>query len=324
MVTPADYGGDVHAALAAAQSSHSVLYLPAGTYELGSTPLTLSSAVEIRGAGEATRLNFSGQAAIVGAFGSDGGAGTRISNLQLRGTNASEQSGIVLGTNGNGVQRAEIEQVYIEAVSAGRGIYAELALGLRISACRIGSCHEAIVINGACGCVVERCFADYWAEHGIWICSEDDALGNRANRVNGNVVHGNGGSLLGESERVAVRLSRVGSTIVEGNYVERVLSSAGALGYGIWVDGADLTQSNAVCRNYFGPGTTGDLIRITGLASHTTVTGNSIPAEETICDDGLYTQFHMQQLSDIEQLTGSSTTRRGWVSLADGPVQLHT
>lgn len=310
----------VAAAAQAANSAHGTLFIPPGTYELGATPLQFNnSGVRIVGCGDDSRLNFSGEAGIQ----ITNGAHISIERLQVRGTNASGQNGIEFLTS---VSRCRVSGCYIESVALGVGIYAELALSLHLEDNRIGGCQDAIFIDGPAGCLIERNISNYWADHGVWLFSDDDAIGPRMNRVAQNVLHGNGGTAQDTPQaRAAIRITRVGSSQIEGNYVERVLDGATAGdGYGIWIDGAAITQANGVIRNYFGPGTTGDLILIDGIASHTCVMGNNIPTGETLRDDGLYTQFPFQHLGTIDQLVGSSTTRSGFISLGpSGVVQLH-
>lgn len=244
-----------------------------------------------------------------------------MEGVQLRGTNAAAQNGVELTS----CAQCCVSHCYIESVALGVGIHADLALSLQVTDNVIGACQTAIMLQGPAGCAVERNQANYWADHGVWIRSLDDALGPRVNRVIGNILHGNGGTAQDVAQaRAAIRVSRVGTCMIESNYIERVLDGASAGdGHGIWIDGEELTQGNVISSNYFGPGTTGHAVRITGLSSHTRVSGNAMPAAYTILDDGLYTQYLMQQLSSPDQITGTSVTRRGWVSLAGGPVQLH-
>lgn len=310
------------AAAALANSSRGTLFFPPGTYDLGGEPIEITGAgVRVVGCGDDSRLNFSGPAAIRVT----NGAHVSIESLQVRGTNASGQNGIELVASS---LRCAVKNCYIESVALGRGIYAQLALSLHLDANRIGGCQDAIAINGPCGCLIERNLSNYWADHGIFLYSENDDIGPRVNRVAQNVLHGNGGTAQDVSGlRAGIRIRRVSSTLVECNYIERVeLGDGDELGHGIWIDGTDssLTQANEVRRNYFGPGTTGDLILINGIASHTQVSGNNIPTGKTLRDDGLYTQFLMQHLGAIEQLVGTSTTRAGWIGLGPtGAVQLH-
>lgn len=317
----ADYGGHVAEAAALANAAHGTLFIPPGTYEIGATPIPITNpGVCIVGCGDDSRLNFSGPAAIQVT----NGVRVSIERLQLRGTNAVGQNGIeFLVAN----QRCAVKDCYVESVALGRGIYAKLSISLHLADNVIGGCQDAIFIDGPCGCTVERNISNYWADHGVWLFSANDDVGPRMNRVAQNLLHGNGGTAQDVDQvRAAVRISRVGSSIIEGNYIERVLSSAlGELGHGVWLDGEELSQANGIIRNYFGPGTAGDLIRLEGLASHTCVMGNNIPTGETLHDSGLYTQFPLQHLGTIEQLTGTSTTRAGWIGLGPtGVVQLHS
>ena len=91
--TPEMFGGNVHAAFAAAQAVNGTLFIPAGTYDLGDSPLVMTRPVNVVGTGENSRLDFSGSAAIVGQFGANLGTGSILSKFQVRGTNASGQSG---------------------------------------------------------------------------------------------------------------------------------------------------------------------------------------------------------------------------------------
>lgn len=310
-------------AFARANASHGTVFIPPGQYSVGDTPLAISAqGVRVVGCGDDSRLNFTGECAIRVT----NGVHVSLEHFQIRGNNASGQNGIEFQTSS---QRCRVRDCYVEAVALGRGIFANgIALSLHVDGNRIGACQDAIVINGPAGCLVERNLSNYWADHGVYLYSLNDDIGNRANRVSQNFLHGNGGTAQDVSGlRAAIRIRRVSSTQVEGNYIERVdLGDGDELGHGIWIDGTDsnLTQANGVIRNYFGPGTTGDLIIINGIASHTCVMGNNIPTGETLRDDGLYTQFPIQHLGTIEQLTGTSTTRAGWIGLGPtGVVQLH-
>jgi hypothetical protein len=320
----------IQAALTVALAARSALYFPKGTFNF-TTPLELDERVEIFGCGEQSILKYSGSgAAIRGEFPSaTTGEFSSFHHFQLRGTNASGQSGIIMGTNLQGVVRCSFHHILTEDFNKGYGIYLQRPIDTEIVRCRIGASQTGILLHTPAGNLVSDNYMSYWANAGIHLMSVDNALAPRNNTVTRNLVHGNGVvSPLVLLDRAGIKITRVSSTDVVNNYLEIINNPVGATterGHGVWIEGtAGLTQMNSVEKNYFGPGLTGDAIRTSGLASHTVIGGNQV-STYNINDAGLYSVFNMQYLPDIAQLTGVSTTRSGWIKLVPGGtnVQLH-
>lgn len=318
----------IQAAFAAATSVSGKLFFPQGTWN-STLPLVLTRRIEICGSGEVSQFRYSGEGpAIRGEFVSaNAGEFFEIHDLQIRGTNLEGQSGIHLGFNGIPPSRGRVYQVLTESFSNGYGIFMQAPINTTIERCRIGGSRVGISMRSACCCVVRQNFMSYWANYGIeFFATGVDGVAARNNLVTLNTIHGN--VLIAQpvlQSRAAIRLDRTSSTSVDSNYIEIILSPTGAtseVGHGVWVEGSALTQGNRILGNFFGPNSTGDAIRLTGLTSHTLIEGGSL-GTYTLHDSGFRTVFGMPHLVSIDQLTGVSTTRRGWVGLDSSVVQLH-
>ncbi len=306
------------------------LFLPKGTWNI-TTPLVINKRIEIAGVSSADSiLKYSGTGAAIRIeydLASDG-EGTHLHDFQLRGTNAVGQSGIIGGTNDNGILRHTIERMHIDSFSGGYGIYLKFAIGCEILQNRVGVSQEAITLECPAGSAIVRNWTQYWADYGIHVFSIDSSLAPRNNKIEQNLVHGNGFvAQLVPKARAAILVERMGDTAIHNNYIEIILSATGIAnsGHGIVLDGTlGITQANSIVGNYFGPGTTGYCISLNSLVSHTLIQNNHLSDYE-LQDNGLATQFVFQLLDGIENLVGTSTTRMGWINLGtSAPTKLHS
>lgn len=335
-----DYGADpatgtnddaaIHAAFDAALASSGTLYFPVGVWAL-TAPLVITKRIEIRGDGPKAVIAYSGAGgAIQGAFTGTDVEQTTIHDVRVNGTNAEGQSAIVMGTNGVAMQMLTIRNVVTESFAKGYGIHiAAGSIGTRIIQNKIGVSREAITLRSACASEVAQNFLSYWANTGIrYIGVSGDGVAPRNNVIRHNTIHGNG--VVAQDilqDRAAIKLDGTSSTAIESNYIEAILAPAGGggkVGHGIWLvkTAIPLTQSNRVFGNYFGPNISGDAIRLSAGVSHTNVGGNH-NGNTDIYDDGSYTAFHLQFFYDVGDLTGTSSSRRGFMGLANTAVQLH-
>lgn len=329
---PSAVGDDttaIQTALTEVLANGGKLFFPKGTWNL-TAPLIITSRIEVAGAGmNDTIIRYSGTGAAIRLEFTDAtvGEGTYLHDFMVRGFDGATQSGIVGGTNGNGVPRTLIEHVQTESFSNGYGIYLYLAADTVVFNNKIGLAQNGIVLDTCAGCSVTHNFMSYWAVSGIHAFSVGSVLAPRNNEISQNLIHGN--VLVAQtvpSTRHAVLLQRVGNTQVVNNYIEIILAaSTGELGHGIVVDGAlGVTQVNTVAGNYFGPGLTGKALRILNSASHTRVSANQFGTYE-IEDAGFATVFDFQLLDTFAKLTGVSTTRMGYISLGtSAPTKLHS
>jgi hypothetical protein len=335
-----DYGADpaagtndeaaIHDAFDAALASSGTLYFPVGTWAITS-PLVITKRIEIRGDGPKAMLAYSGAGgAIQGAFAGTDVEQTSIHDLRVNGTNAEGQSAIVMGTNGVAMQMLTIRNVVTENFANGYGIHiAAGSIGTRIVQNKIGVSREAITLRSACASEVAQNFLSYWANTGIrYVGVSGDGVAPRDNVIRQNTIHGNG--VVAQDilqDRAAIKLDGTSSSSIENNYIETITAPAGGggkVGHGVWLvkSALPLTQANRIFGNYFGPNISGDAIRLSAGASHTSIGGNQT-GNTDIYDDGSYTVFQLQFFYDAADLTGTSTTRRGWMGLVGSAVQLH-
>jgi hypothetical protein len=83
-----------------------------------------------------------------------------------------------------------------------------------------------------------------------------------------------------------------------------------------------LTQDVQISNQYFGPGTTGHHIYIESGVTQADIHSNS---SCTIFDEGSFTKYD-QHVAAYADVTGTSTSRRGWLRLSvvsGGVLQLH-
>jgi hypothetical protein len=322
-----DHTSAIQTAFGDAKRRGKGLYFPPGRWNT-TLHLDVPERIEIAGAGLPSDIRYSGSGAFLrGEFTSAADSEfTWIHDLQIRGTNAAGQSGIVMGTNLQGVARTKIEGVLVEDFAQGYGIFLQRPADCEVARCRIGAAQYGIVMHTAAGCTARLNYMSYFGVFGIHFYSVDSALAPRNNKIEQNLIHGNG--VIAQAslqDRAAIRLDRTSSTDIVNNYIEIIKAPPGAtsqVGHGIWLKSSELTQGNSVEKNYFGPGTTGDAVRLEGLTSHTDIRANMV-GTYNIHDSGLYTAFHLQHLPSMAQLTGTSTTRTGWIKHLSTLTQLH-
>jgi hypothetical protein len=318
-------------ALAYCQSINGTLFFPIGIWNL-TQPIILTKSISIAGNGHGSEIRYTGPGyCIQSDFATTVDASfVDISHIKITGTNALGQGGIHLGDSVSGISRSNICQTYIESFARGTCIYLLFPIQCTVTQNHIGGSIEGITLESCVGTEVSKNFLSYWADYAIRLFSLDSSIAPRNNEVRQNMIHGNGViAQLSLKDRAAIKLERMSSTVIDDNYFEIILSPPSAttqVGHGIWIDGppGELSQANTVSNNNYGPGTTGKALKLSGLTSHTAIEQNTFSSYE-IDDSGLYTNFKMQNFVSAEKVTGTSTTRRGWISHGvNTVVQYHT
>jgi hypothetical protein len=318
-------------ALERCQSINGTLFFPNGVWNL-SQPIILTKSISIMGNGHGSEIRYTGSGyCIQSNFSSTTDASfIDIGHLKITGTNALGQGGIKLGDSTNGISRSNICQTYIESFGQGTCIYLLFPIQCAVNQNHIGGSIEGITLESCVATEVNKNFLSYWADYAIRLFSVDSAIAPRNNEVKQNMIHGNGViNQLSLKDRAGIKLERMSSTKIDNNYFEIIKSPPSAItevGHGIWIDGPDgeLSQANTISNNNYGPGTTGKAFKLSGLTSHTSIESNTFGVYQ-VDDSGLYTNYKMQNFSTADQVTGSSTTKRGWISHGVNTVlQYHT
>jgi hypothetical protein len=326
----AKYNGDWQAALTDAIAARGSLEFAPGTTITSSVPMVITDRVEIYGTGRGARFHYTGSGAAVRVELADGnqGEGVTIRDMQITGTNVEGQGALVAGVTGASPRMLRVSRLNISGFVNGIGVYLHTPVNCSVEECTIQGAREPILMRTACGCAVRSNWLNYWANNAIRFWSvAGDGLAPRNNVVELNIIHGDPAQAQDVAQaRAAVRLDGTSSTLVRNNYIEDLAAppSGAFVCHGVWLQKSAeaLTQNNEVSCNYFGPNITGDAIRVDANVTHTAIGRNQV-GTYVVRDAGGLTQFDMQHLSDISNLAGSSSNRRGTIGLNGSVVQLH-
>jgi hypothetical protein len=324
-----DYGGDWEAALADALDAGGVLEFGLGAI-VSSTPIVLTRHIEIRGFGFESRFRYTGTGYAVRMEFTDSnvGEGTYIHDLRISGNDTEGQGGIAAGANDVVPRMVRVERVRLDGFLGGTALFMKIPYSCTVAWNTVEGARVGIEMRGMCGCRVIGNQVNYWANFALYLYSvQGDGLAPRNNRVAENVIHGNVSQAQDVPQhRAAIRVDGVSSLVVDDNYIVGIASppSGAFVGRGVWLtkSAVPLTQDVQVSNQYFGPGTTGHHIYIESGVTQADVHSNS---SCLIFDEGSFTKFD-QHLAAYADVTGTSTSRRGWLRLSTvsgGVLQLH-